>query len=409
MSKWIEMFSLSGRSAIYQFLVAITVISIIPMLTVVYLLGGSGLCNRSVEGACIVLLPVAVLVVSGYLVVFKYPFTVARLQRYLMEIVKEEIPERIDLLNHEADIGSIRKSLDIILEALRERMTAMRQEKAHLETELHQAQRLKAMGEISAGIAHEINTPIQFVSDNMRFLSKATKDLLYYVSLTSAFLKEQESGAVAPASLALLRTEAKKQNIVFLEPEIGGAISQSLEGLEQVASIARAMHDLVHMGLPKEKSLVDLNALVRGATTVARNEWKYVAEAVYDLDPSLPPVMCCRGDISQVLLNLITNAAHAIEAVVGDSGKKGKITLSTRQDGHSVFISVRDTGTGILEEVRPRIFELFFTTKKAGEGSGQGLSIARSLIVKKHGGDLTFETEIGQGSVFTVRLPLEGK
>lgn len=407
MKKWMEMLSLSGRSAIYQFVLAVAMISIIPLLALMYLLRESGFYDQDISGGLVALLPIAAMVILGYLVIFKYPFTVTRLQRYLKEVVEGELPERIDLLDHEADIGSIEQSLNVILKGLRERMDVMRQEKAHLETELHQAQRLRAMGEISAGIAHEINTPIQFVTDNMRFLSKATTDLLHYVSLASAALKEHPAGAGAPDSVAAARDAKKKQDLAFLEKEIAGAVAQSLEGLEQVASIARAMHDLAHMGSPGEKSPVDINTIARSAMTVARNEWKYVAEVAYDLDPLLPPVPCYRGDISQVLLNLITNAAQAIEDVVGNSGKKGKITLSTRQDGTSAFITVRDTGTGIPEAVRPQIFELFFTTKKAGEGSGQGLSIARTLIVKKHGGDLTFETEIGTGTAFTICLPLK--
>jgi signal transduction histidine kinase len=265
------------------------------------------------------------------------------------------------------------------------------------------------MGEISAGIAHEINTPIQFVTDNMRFLSKATADLVRYINLASIVLKEQEAGAASPDSVAKLRCAEKKQNLEFLEQQIAGTIAQSLEGLELVASISRAMHDLAHMGSSNRQSRVDLNTVVRSAATVARNEWKHVAEVAYDLDPALPAAPCYRGDISQVLINLITNAAHAIRDVVGNSGKKGMITLSTRHEGNEIRISVRDTGTGIPADIQPRIFEPFFTTKKMGEGSGQGLAIAQSLIVKKHGGDLTFETETRKGTVFTLRLPLEEK
>jgi len=355
MKKWLEMFSLSGRSAIYQFLIAITMISIIPLLAVMYLLKESGFYERNAGGGLAVLLPLAAMVVLGYLVVFKYPFTVTRLQRYLKEVVEGELPERIDLLDHEADIGSIEQSLNIILKDLRERIDAMGREKAHLETELHQAQRLKAMGEISAGIAHEINTPIQFVTDNMRFLSKATQDLLVYLSLATAAIKECESRVAGGECLARLRAAEKKSNLLFLQEEISSAVRQSLEGLEQVANIAHAMRDLAHMGTPGKESPADINTIVRSAATVARNEWKHVAEMSFDLDPSLPPVPCYRGDISQVLLNLITNAAHAIHSVVGNSGKKGTITLSTHGDGKDAVISVRDTGTGIPEIGRAHV------------------------------------------------------
>lgn len=155
-----------------------------------------------------------------------------------------------------------------------------------------------------------------------------------------------------------------------------------------------------------EKAVVDLNKSIESTITVARNEWKYVAEMVTDFDPALPPVPCLPGEINQVILNLIINAAHAIGDVVKVKGGKGTITVSTRLAGEWAEIRVADTGTGIPERVRDKIFDPFFTTKEVGRGTGQGLSIARSVVVEKHGGSLTFETTVGEGATFIVRLPL---
>jgi len=155
---------------------------------------------------------------------------------------------------------------------------------------------------------------------------------------------------------------------------------------------------------------VDLNHAIENTITVAKNEWKYVAEMETDFDPALPPVPCLPGELNQVILNMIINAAHAIADVMGDGSKgKGTIRITTRRDGNWAEIRISDTGTGIPEAIRDRIFDPFFTTKEVGKGTGQGLAIARSMIVDKHGGTIDFETQEGKGTTFIIRLPLEEK
>jgi signal transduction histidine kinase len=181
-----------------------------------------------------------------------------------------------------------------------------------------------------------------------------------------------------------------------------------LEGVEHVARIVRAMKEFSHPG-PIEKTAVDLNRAIQSTIVVSRNEWKYVAEVVEDFDWELPPVRCIPGEINQVMLNLIVNAAHAIAPVVrGSSGTRGTITVSTRPDGDWAEIRVRDTGTGIPESARAKLFDPFFTTKEVGKGTGQGLSIAHTVIVKNHSGTIRFETEANVGTTFIVRLPIAG-
>ena len=191
----------------------------------------------------------------------------------------------------------------------------------------------------------------------------------------------------------------------YLIEEIPKAIAQSLEGVGRVANIVRSMKEFSHPGTD-EMQPVDLNKALECTLTVCRNEWKYVADVVTDLDPHLPPVHCMPGACNQVFLNLIINAAHAIADKQGnDSTKKGTITVSTRTDGDWVEVRVADTGTGIAEEHRTKVFDPFFTTKKVGRGTGQGLAIAHSVLVDKHGGTLSFDTEVGRGTTFIVRLP----
>jgi signal transduction histidine kinase len=177
--------------------------------------------------------------------------------------------------------------------------------------------------------------------------------------------------------------------------------------VQRVSKIVGAMKEFSHPGTG-EKTAVDLNRAIESTLTVATNEWKYVAEVATDLDAALPPVVCLPGEFNQVILNMVVNASHAIGDVVGDGGKgKGTITVSTRHDGDDVEIRIRDSGTGMPEHIRARIFDPFFTTKGVGRGTGQGLAIAHSVIVDKHGGTIQVESEVGKGTTFILRLPIQ--
>jgi signal transduction histidine kinase len=166
------------------------------------------------------------------------------------------------------------------------------------------------------------------------------------------------------------------------------------------------MKEFSHPG-ENQKQLTDINHCIESTIVVARNEWKYVAELVTDLDPDLPMILCLPGDFNQVILNMIVNASHAIaDTQAGAEGGKGTITISSRRCDPWVEIRVADTGAGIPEAIRSRIFDPFFTTKKVGQGTGQGLAIAYSVVVDKHGGTLDFESQVGRGTSFIIRLPL---
>ena len=259
-------------------------------------------------------------------------------------------------------------------------------DRKQLEVELRGAQKLEAVGRLAAGIAHEINTPVQFVSDSLHFVREAVVDLCGVVRRGPAVQPDDDP------DLAYVLENAPK------------AIDRALDGLDRVATLVRSLKEFAH---PDEKEMgpVDLNRAIRSTLTVARNELRYVADVETDL-AELPMVMCHAGDVNQALLNIVVNAAHAIADVVKGSTRRGRIHVVSRREGDDVVISVSDTGAGIPEAVRELIFDPFFTTKEAGRGTGQGLAIARNVIVEKHAGTLTFDTEVGKGTTFRLRLPI---
>jgi signal transduction histidine kinase len=272
------------------------------------------------------------------------------------------------------------------------------------EIQLRLAQKLESIGQLAAGIAHEINTPIQYIGDNAAFLAEAFRDLLRFVEPHTEPAGALRNPAQTDLVTALEQT-AQNVDVNYLRDEIPKATEQLLEGVAQVARIVRAMKEFSHPG-QVEKAPVNINRAIESTILVSKNEWKYVAELTTDLDPELPPVPCVAGEFNQVILNLIVNAAHAIGDVVRGSNQKGSIRIGTRRDGEWVEVRVSDTGTGIPENIRAKMFTPFFTTKEVGKGTGQGLAMAQSVIVKKHQGTIRFESEIGVGTTFVVRLPL---
>lgn len=279
-------------------------------------------------------------------------------------------------------------------------------ERKILQDQLLQSQKIESIGRLAAGIAHEINTPTQYVGDNIRFFQEAYADL---EGLLKQYARLREAAGSCSLSRDLFQAIEEAENkfdLAYLSEEIPKAIQQSLEGVQRVTSIVRAMKDFAHPD-SSEKTMVNLNQAIASTITVARNEWKYVADLVTDFDPDLPLVPCLPGEFNQVILNMIINAAHAISDVV-DGGAKGKgtITVATRHDAKSAEIRISDTGTGIPQQIISRIFDPFFTTKKVGRGTGQGLAISRNVIVDKHQGTIDVQTEIRKGTAFIIHLPL---
>jgi two-component system NtrC family sensor kinase len=280
-------------------------------------------------------------------------------------------------------------------------------ERHQMEVQLRHAQKMESIGQLAAGIAHEINTPTQYIGDNTQFVQDAFSDVILLLNAQARLLCAVKHGIVPAEMVAEVEAAAKTADIEYLAIEIPKAIGQSLEGLHRVSKIVGAMKEFSHPG-SHEKTMIDLNRAIESTLTVASHEWKYLAEMVTEFDPTLPLVACLPGEFNQVILNMIVNASHAIGDVIGDGGAgKGTITVGTRQVGDGVEIRIRDTGTGMPEHVRARIFDPFFTTKGVGRGTGQGLAIAHSVIVDKHGGSIQVESEVGQGTTFLLCLPIQ--
>ena len=275
-----------------------------------------------------------------------------------------------------------------------------------IEVQLRQAQKLEAIGQLAAGIAHEINTPTQYVSDNTHFVQEAVSDIFKLLSLQQQFISGLDlQGGELDELLARINEMADEIDIDYLKDEIPVAIGQSMDGLQRISKIVHAMKEFSHPGAD-EKTPTDINSAIQTTIDVSRNEWKYIAELVTDLDPGLPLVELLPNEFNQVILNLIVNAAHAIQGVLSEEREKGEIHITTHSDEEWVEIRVSDNGTGMPVEIRNRIFDPFFTTKEVGKGTGQGLAITWSVIVDKHGGSIAVESEEGEGSAFIVRLPI---
>lgn len=279
-------------------------------------------------------------------------------------------------------------------------------ERKVLEEQLRQAQKLEAIGQLAAGIAHEINTPAQYVGDNTKFLQEMWPTVDKILALCMRLQEESLAGSLAPGTIAELLQCTEESEPAYLLREVPQAISQTLEGVQRVSKIVKAMKEFSHPG-SEGKSAIDINHAIETTIAVARNEWKYVADVQTCFAADLPPVPCLAGEFNQVMLNLLINAAHAIASALGaGSAAKGTITISTRRDGDWAEVRIQDTGGGVPENIRGRIFEPFFTTKEVGKGTGQGLALAHTVIVKKHEGQIWFESEAGKGTTFFLRLPL---
>jgi len=296
------------------------------------------------------------------------------------------------------DRKQLERSLHLASEELvqrNERLQHELEDRKRLELELRMAEKMRAVGQLAAGIAHEINTPVQFIGDSVYFLAEACRELL-------AFSGAEEIGAPHGGN----RTPACDIDLDFLKEEIPRAIARTEHGIERVVKIVRALKELAHPDGASQE-VADLNRAIENTLIVAANEIKYVADVQLDLRAQTP-VCCHGGEIQQVFLNLLINAAHAIADRRAGTSDRGTIRIATEQEDRHVRIAISDDGMGIPAEIHDRIFEPFFTTKPVGKGSGQGLALARAFVVDHHGGTLTFTSEPGRGTTFNIRLPIAG-
>ncbi|MCU7935624.1 MAG: hypothetical protein KZQ99_12215 [Candidatus Thiodiazotropha sp. (ex Dulcina madagascariensis)] len=259
-------------------------------------------------------------------------------------------------------------------------------QRERMQSELLQSEKFASVGQLAGGIAHEINTPIQYIGDNLRFIYREQAKIIEALSECSAATKEEI-------------------DLDFLKEEIPSSVEQSIQGVEHVVKLVRSMKEFAHPG-SSEFTQTDINRAIENAVNVSKNEWKYVAELECKLDGNLPKVPCLYSEFNQVLLNIIVNAAQAIEEKNSEAGGKGIISISTKRLKETIEIRVSDTGTGISEAIQGKIFDPFFTTKGVGKGTGQGLAIAYKLITEKLKGAIKVESEVGKGTTFVITLPI---
>ena len=270
------------------------------------------------------------------------------------------------------------------------------------------ARRMETVGRLAAGVAHEINTPVQYVGGNVSFLEEAFNDICSLLDAYEQLLTTVESGRPTDHALQAVQQRAASIDLELLREEIPKAISQSLDGVQRVSQIVRSMKEFAHPE-SRSKTPSDLNRIIKSMVTVSASEWKHAADLVTELDPDLPHVAVLPGEFGQVIVNLLVNAAQAISEFNGRSGDKGMITVSTRFEQEQVVIRIHDTGPGIPEENRSRIYDHFFTTKPVGVGSGQGLAMAHAMIVNELGGTIDFENDPVQGTTFIICLPVDAQ
>ena len=289
---------------------------------------------------------------------------------------------------------------------LQDQLVAEMKERERIVLELQLAQKLESVGRLAAGVAHEINTPIQYVGDSVQFLRSAYEDLTHVIDDLQQSMQDLPPGPIRETLTAKLSAILEKYDVSFVRTEVPRAFDRTFDGVERVTTIVKAMKEFAHPD-DEEQSPADLNHAIETTLLVASNEYKYVARLHTDF-AVLPPVICNIGELNQVFLNLIVNAAHAIHDAGKDS-ETGEIHVSTSLHEDMAVIRVRDNGCGIPEENISKLYDPFFTTKEVGRGTGQGLSIAHSILVDKHGGDIHVSSRLGQGTEFVIRVPVDGR
>ncbi len=311
-----------------------------------------------------------------------------------------------------ATISPMRNNKNVITHflAIKEDIT----EQIRVQNQLALSQKMESIGQLAAGIAHEINTPLQYVGDNMNFLNDSYKAMLDVLFDFNAFLEDGNEYSKDEIR-EFYQNKKEEMDLEFIYEEVPQAIEQTMSGINRVTKIVRAMKDFAHPGT-KKKAYQDLNKGIENTVTISKNEWKYVADVKLNLDKNISAVFCLLDELNQVFLNMIVNAAHSIAEKIGEHPEpelKGEIYIETKKeslpDGDNIIIKFSDTGNGIKKENITKVFDPFFTTKEVGKGTGQGLAIAHDIIINKHNGSIAVESKVGQGTTFTIRLPIDEK
>ena len=294
---------------------------------------------------------------------------------------------------------SMTQAANFQMEQLEEAVSERTRDLEQAQNQLLQAEKMASIGQLAAGVAHEINNPIGFIASNLKTLGDYVADLTQvlnsYTALENAVDVQSPDLAAKRAAAAAI---AKEVDVDYLIEDSGNLVLESVEGTQRVRKIVADLLDFSHVDKDTVKP-EDLNTLITKTLSMAQNEVKYKAAVTTELG-TLPPVTCYGGKMSQVVLNLVVNAAQAIE-------QQGQIVVRTGAQGPSVWIEVADTGSGIPPEILDKIYDPFFTTKDVGKGTGLGLNLAYNII-QSHEGTITVQSEVGKGTTFRIEIPIEG-
>ena len=309
-----------------------------------------------------------------------------------LEIVNADIENQVRLRTEELTQANVS-------------LAAEMKARLQMEVELRQAQKLESVGRLASGIAHEFNTPIQFAGDSLHFVREAVDGLFQVIGKLQDVQKSVLGSSPALEAAREAAELEQEVDLPYLLDNVPKALDRSLDGLDRVATIVRSMQEFAQADA-QELLSIDLNRAIENMLVITRNEYKYVAE-IETVFEDLPPVTCHASAINQVLLNVLVNATHAIEDVVKGTKAKGKISIRTSLDENFVKIAIADTGCGIPEDIRHRIFDPFFTTKEVGRGKGQGLTVARAVVVDRHQGQIDIDSVVGKGTTVSILIPAD--
>lgn len=333
-------------------------------------------------------------------------------QQKTIDVLMDNTEERagkgftsLSLLSENLHLEKIVEHKTEILQKQGKKLAKTLEELQSTQAQLLQANKLESVGRLAAGIAHEINTPAQFVGTNIEFFRETFEKIQSFMQDLSHHIKRLEQGNCSEVQKRIANS-LKELDWEYLDEEVPLAIEQSQDGVKRISSIVLAMKEFTH---PSNKSMEshNVNTIIDRTIIVSRNEWKYCASLETDFDPNLPKIECLVDELGQVFLNMIVNAAHAItDKNRDDEEKLGDIKISTRFKAPNIVITIKDTGNGIPDTIKSKIFDPFFTTKGVGLGTGQGLTIAHDIVVNKHNGKLLCNSTAGEGTEFQITLPL---